>query len=350
MVAVPQSGSSSLRSSVIDALGRWARDQSSLITLLVEFDDSGQWAYDGAWSCAHWVAERADLELATVREWLRIGHALSKLDEVARRFAAKTLSYSKVRALVRIATRENQHELCAIAKDVPAARFPVALAAWLERTETPEDHERRHRAATSLSWRVEPDGMIASSFRLPPEWFGKLRAAIEAKMLHRYANTLGGENDAAAAISPQSVKKWPSIRQQRADALIALVTGGGASIATEVIIHVRGDGCTLDDGTPIAASVVERLVPEAFVRVLIHDAERRPINASGKHRHPTARQKRVVRERDRRCVDCGSTDLLQYDHSPDFTTSQQTVVEELKIRCAPCHHKKHNAKPEPPPS
>ena len=354
MVSVPQSDSSSLRSSVIDALGRWARDQSTLITLLVAFDDSGQWAYDNAWSCAHWVAERADLELATVREWLRIGHALAKLDEVARRFAAKTLSYSKVRALVRIATPENQHELCEIAKDVPASRFALALAKWLERTESPEDHERRHRAATSLTWRVEPDGMIVSTLRLPPAPFGKLRAAVEAMMLHtstaKKSTTHGGENDAAATSSPQSVKKWPSLRQQRADAIVTLVTGGGVSIDTEVIIHVRGDGCTLDDGTPIAASAVERLVPQAFVRVLIHDAERRPINASRRHRHPTTRQKRVVKERDRRCVDCGSTDLLQYDHNPDFSTSQQTVVEELEVRCAPCHHKKHNAEPEPPSS
>ena len=196
MVAVPQAGGSSLRSSVIDALGRWARNQSGLITLLVEFDDSGQWAYDGSWSCAHWVAERADLELATVREWLRIGHALSKLDEVARRFAAKTLSYSKVRALIRIATPENQHDLCAIAQEVPASRFAVALAAWLERNETPDEHKRRHRAATGLSWRVEPDGMVFLPMRLPPETFGKVRAAIEAKMLHTHS----GENDAGGAV------------------------------------------------------------------------------------------------------------------------------------------------------
>ena len=104
---------------------------------------------------------------------------------------------------------------------------------------------------------------------------------------------------------------------------------------------MRGDGCTLDDGTPVPGSLVERLVPTAFISLLIHDAEGRPINASGRQRHPTRRQRRLVRERDRVCVDCGTTDLLVYDHVPDFVASGRTLVDELELRCAPCHHLRH---------
>ena len=124
-----------------------------------------------------------------------------------------------------------------------------------------------------------------------------------------------------------------------------IASGAGGGTLTEVVLHVRGDGCTLDDGTPVAGSIVERLVPSAFISLLIHDAEGRPINASGRHRHPTRRQRRVVRERDRVCVDCGSTDLLVYDHVPDFATSRRTHVDELELRCAPCHHRRH-ARPD----
>jgi hypothetical protein len=107
------------------------------------------------------------------------------------------------------------------------------------------------------------------------------------------------------------------------------------------VLHVRGDGCTLDDGTPIAESVIERIAPRAFLRALIHDAERRPINVSGRQRHPTTRQRRVVKERDRACVDCGATDFLQYDHEPDYEISLRTVVDELRLRCPACHHARH---------
>jgi hypothetical protein len=121
-----------------------------------------------------------------------------------------------------------------------------------------------------------------------------------------------------------------------------LLREGGASVATEVIVHVRGDGATMDDGTPIADHAVAGLLPEAFIRLLITEANRMPINASGRHRHPTARQQRVARERHaNRCVVCGSTDLLEDDHVPDYAQSGQTVVDDLEPRCARCHHERH---------
>lgn len=88
-------------------------------------------------------------------------------------------------------------------------------------------------------------------------------------------------------------------------------------------------------------STVERIAPQACIRALIHDADGRPINASSKQRHPSTRQKRVAKERDQACVDCGATTLLQYDHVPDFDVTHHTVVEELELRCAPCHQRRH---------
>jgi hypothetical protein len=332
-----QNPGSSLRAAVADALSRLARDQAQLIALLVAFDRSGEWALDGARSCAHWIADRADLELSTIREWLRIGHRLAGLHEIAARFNSGKLSYSKVRALVRVATRDNEHDLCEIADRVPAADFARAVAEWLQRHESSDDTKRRERAATALRWRGEPDGMVAVWLRLPPESFARLQAAVESVVV----DTQRDHRASADADSSRSAAKWPSLAQQRADALLALVTGGGALISTEVVFHVRGDGCTLDNGMPIAESVIEQMVPGAFLRALIHDALRNPINASGRHRHPTTRQKRVVKERDRNCVDCGSPDLLQYDHTPPFEVSRRTVIEELELRCAPCHHRRH---------
>ena len=112
-------------------------------------------------------------------------------------------------------------------------------------------------------------------------------------------------------------------------------------MTTEVVLHVGGDGCTLDDGTPISGSIVERLVPESFISAVIHDADSRPINASGRQRHPTRRQRRVVKERDRTCVDCDGSVLLQYDHVPDYDLSNRTLIDELELRCAPCHQRRH---------
>ena len=111
-------------------------------------------------------------------------------------------------------------------------------------------------------------------------------------------------------------------------------------MVTELVVHVRGDGCSLDDGTPLTDSVVASMIPGAHLRALIHDADGQALNASGRRR-PTVRQKRVVKERHRRCVDCGSHDLLEYDHNPPFELTGRTHVDELELRCAPCHRARH---------
>ncbi|MGI9615493.1 MAG: hypothetical protein ACR2QO_21450, partial [Acidimicrobiales bacterium] len=134
--------------------------------------------------------------------------------------------------------------------------------------------------------------------------------------------------------------RWPSLAQQHADAVHQLLTTD-QELTTELIIHVRGDGSTLDDGTPIGDTVVERIAPTSFLRALIHDAEARPVNASTRRRHPTTRQKRVVKERDQTCIDCDTDLLLEYDHTPGYATSKRTTTNELTLRCAPCHHQRH---------
>jgi hypothetical protein len=330
---------SSLRAAVLAAGQRLCSGQRDLVRLVTEFDRSGEWAADGAPSCAHWIAHALDVEQSTAREWLRIGRALTELEVIDRAFVDGHLSYSKVRALTRVATVENQQELCDVAAKVPAARLGHAVAAWLQRHETPEVTEARHRDARGFGWRTDIDGTGLAWLRLPPADLAAVVAAVDARVVR------GTSVDASADASHRPDERWPSIAQQRADALVTLVTKGGATVTTEIVLHVRGDGCTLDDGTPIPGTVVERIAPDAFLRALIHDAARRPINASGRQRHPTPRQRRVVHERDRRCVDCGATDLLEYDHNPPYEQTHRTLVDELEPRCLRCHHARHRGSP-----
>jgi len=339
-LAEPHDEPASLRVAVVAAGERWSSGQRTLVRLVGELDASGEWADDGAPSCAHWVAIAIDVEVCTAREWVRIGRALVELPGIAEAFEEGRLSYSKVRSLTRIATPDNEVELCTLADRVPASRLTHALASWLTRNESPVETEVRHHAARNFGWRLDVDGMIVGSFRLSPAAAAQITAPVEARVSQTRPDVLSSNASADASFDGR-VRRWPSFAQQRADALVDLVSGGGAAITTEIVFHVRGDGSTLDDGTPIADSVIERIAPRAFVRALIHDAERRPINASGRQRHPTTRQRRVVKERDQVCADCGATDFLQYDHDPDYEVSHRTVVDELRLRCPTCHRARH---------
>jgi hypothetical protein len=333
MSAVEQKRGSSLRDELVEAGARWSSGLRQIVHLAAELDASGEWAGDGAPTCAHWIAAALDIEVSTAREWLRIGRALTDLDVIDAAFEQGRLSYSKVRTLTRVATPEDQLELCGLAVRVPAGRLRCAVASWRARRESAAETEARHLQARRFTWDVDDDGMDVGTFRLPPGDAAIITSAVDA---HVRRNRPDASADAL---------RWPSIAQQRADALVEVMRSGGGQTLTEVVVHVRGDGCTLDDGTPIPDTVVERLARQAFLRALIHDAERRPINASSRRRHPTVRQRRVVYERDRCCVDCGSTDLLECDHDPPYEQTKRTVIDQLRLRCANCHHRRHRSTP-----
>ena len=259
-----------------------------------------------------------------------VGRRLRVLRVIADLFEADELSYSKVRTLSRIATPDNEQQLAAIAADVPAGALPWAITAWLHRTSNDADVERHQHEQRSVTWRTEPDGLVTFTARLPPLIAGLLISQLTTRVT----------STRPTATTP--IEQWPTLAQQHADALAELLRDGGGAMTTEVIVHVRDDGATLDDSTTLPMSVVERIAPQAFIRALIHDANHRPINASAKRRHPSTRQKRVVKERDQVCVDCGATTLLEYDHVPDFAQTGHTLVDELQLRCAPCHQWRHD--------
>ncbi|RMH83560.1 MAG: hypothetical protein D6683_02195, partial [Actinomyces sp.] len=324
-------------------------------------------------------------------EWIRVGRALRSFPIFDEAFASRRLSYAKVRILTRFADPRDEEELADLARRVSADRLGAALAGWSQGREDPIVRDARLRASRYLVTRVEPDGAVVGTFRLPPADAAVVMAAIDAEVARRArsgslprhdgagdtgqvraasrdgasagAPVEGGDasagasgtsetapvpgGDASAGASrgsetaPVPGVDAPTLAQQRADALVVVCRDGGAGVDTEIVIHVRGDGCHLDDGTPLTDTVVERLAPTAFLRALIHDAEGRPVDASSRRRHPSVRQKRVVKERDRVCVDCGRSDLLEYDHDPPFEITGRTVVDELVLRCAPCHRRRH---------
>lgn len=330
------SAASTVREQILEEGAHWRSSQHRLVHLVVELEQTDEWRGQGRPTCAHWVADALDIEVCTAREWLRVGRALRELPHIDAAFEAG-LSYSKVRTLTRIATPHNEQELLGLAYGTSAGHLGTVLAAWCAAHEDPEATRARHCAARSLSWRTEPDGMVHGRFRLPPFEARRLMAAVDARTVRATP---------ADASADAWMDRWPSIAQQRADALVALATGGGAKTVTEVIINVGPDGGSFPDGTPVPWPELERIAPESFVRALIHDADGRPINASSRRRHPTDRQQRVVAARSSgRCAGCGATEFLEFHHDPPYELSHHTVVDELRYECRDCHRAEHRLSP-----
>src|ERR1043165_4001836 len=79
-----------------------------LLVDLREFDERGGWARQGALSCAHWLSWRVGWSLVMARERVRVAQKLAEFPTIADALRRGEVSYSKVRAMVRVATPANE--------------------------------------------------------------------------------------------------------------------------------------------------------------------------------------------------------------------------------------------------
>src|SRR5262245_40899098 len=92
------------------------------LMLVRDFDDRFGFAKWGLPSCAEWLAWRCGLSLSAAREKVRTTQALRSLPAISAAFADGSLSYSKVRALTRVAALHDEHLLLAYALDATASQ------------------------------------------------------------------------------------------------------------------------------------------------------------------------------------------------------------------------------------
>src|SRR5258708_39769418 len=86
-----------------------------LLDLIREFDARGGWN-TGFLSCAAWLSWRVGLDPGAARERVRVARALGMLPRLAHALARGERSYSKVRALTRVATPKTEERLLAVGR------------------------------------------------------------------------------------------------------------------------------------------------------------------------------------------------------------------------------------------
>jgi hypothetical protein len=87
---------------------RWLR-------LIAEFDRRQGWADGCTQSCAHWLSWKCGVDLGAAREKVRVARALEGLPAIDVAMSRGELSYSKVRALTRVATPATEEVLLNVA-------------------------------------------------------------------------------------------------------------------------------------------------------------------------------------------------------------------------------------------
>ena len=150
-----------------------------LLVLIREFDEGQGW--DGCLSCAQWLSWRAGLAPGAAREHVRVARALGKLPKLSDAMRRGRISYSKVRAVTRVATPDNEDNLLYVCEAGTAAHVERIARAWRRIDQNTEQAEDRLRnAGRELRTWVDEDGMVIVRGRLTPEVGAALRRALEA--------------------------------------------------------------------------------------------------------------------------------------------------------------------------
>jgi len=147
--------------------------ESRLLGLIREFDEKQYWAKLGLFSCAHWLNFKCGIGMKAAREKVRVAHALAKLPKISEGFAKGTLSYSKVRAVTRIADESNEDYLLMIAEHGTAHHVEKLVSKYrtakrLQDAEIAnEQYDKRE-----VTFFYDHDGCLIIKGRLPPEHLG----------------------------------------------------------------------------------------------------------------------------------------------------------------------------------
>ncbi len=367
------------------------------LALLAEFDRREGWAQHGIASCAHWLSWQCGIGPVAAREKVRVARALESLPKIAGAFGEGRLSYSKVRALTRVATAATEDTLLNIALNGTAAHVERTVRGfrravrYLERDEAEAMHERRYLEC----WR-ESDGSVRLEARLAPEVGEMLLKALEAAHAQleervgdaESAGAVAADADAADAadadavpadVSAETSRMRPalppfwdtrpdsvsaetprrSVSQRRADALEYIVRrflagkcSGSANGAHEVVVHIAHDalrdvpessGASFEHGGPLAVETARRLGCDGSLVGVVEGAKGEPLAIGRRTRAVPPAIRRALRVRDGGCrfPGCDRSRYVHAHHIKHWADGGETRLDNLVTLCSQHHRQVH---------
>ena len=330
-----------------------------LIEMLREFDELKGWS--GWPTPAHWLQYRCGYSLGAARERFRVARALPGLPKIRKAFRAGQLSFAQVRAVIRVATPENEATLLMWAQHSTASQMEKFARLYRRYGENAAAMQQ-HRERSFTSWEEE-DGTVSFRVRLPAE-----QAAVVLKAVEAAKASLEGhdrEDDVSAETPPSPWEDPPdhpdedvsaeTRRARMADALVRVAEsylepdGRPRSLAEKYQVHVHldlrrdADGPVVDPDAPaLAEETIRRLGCEAGLVAVLHDGEE-ILSVGRKTRAVPPAIRRALRLRDRGCRFPGCTHTRHVDahHVRHWADGGETKLSNLVELCGGHHRLLH---------
>jgi hypothetical protein len=335
------------------AIGRLVRqmnaDSYRLLVLVREFDDRFGWKKWTFKSCAEWLAWRASLSLSAAREKVRTAHALRSLPAIAAAFAEGRLSYSKVRALTRVAHAYGDEDvLLKHALEANVARVEERCRQIRNVLPDSVKYARRAWNGRSLSaWRDEARGILRLTVEVPIE---------DGELIIRALDCAVASGEVGADVDPDAIgeSKSAAWSAQQADALVAVAKaylGGGhgdGESATadryQVVVHTDAKSLTRGVGrADLPIDTVKRLLCDCSLVTVAEDADGHPLDVGRKQRAVSTPLRRALYARDRGCTfpGCHRTRYLDGHHLKHWIDGGETNPGNLTLLCTHHHRLLH---------
>ena len=323
-------------------------------------------------SCAHWLNWKCGIALSAAREKVRVAASLEHLPQIDAAFASGEISYSKVRAMTRVATPENEDFLLRIARYGTASHVEKVVCKYRQVSQREDaEAELEQEAARKLVYYQDEAGMWVVHARLPPESGALLVKAIEAIATPiQEENHVSAETPEPVFEASEPIAFQDLLEHSRADALVAISehflathrqTGGPRSLKgserCQLMLHVdietlrqqqhaancEHSHCNLDDKQWIAPHVARRLSCDASVITVLEDREGNPLNIGRRSRIISPALNRALKIRDRTCrfPGCCESRYVDAHHIQHWADGGETSLDNLVTLCRYHHRQLH---------
>jgi len=341
-----------------------------LLTLVREFDEQEGWKHLGFHSCAYWLNFKCGMGLNTARERIRVAHALGRLPQIDSRFAAGAVSYSKVRAMTRIANEGNEDYLLMVATH-GTAHHVEKLVQKYRRAKRLQDADAANEQYENrqLSYHYDHDGCLVIKGRFPAEQGALIVKALEMAMEKQHAQGDASTVGAASAATDVSADHVPSgqtseptpISTRRADSLAEVAetymnaepVPNSTADRYQVVVHISDriedlsddsdfDAC-IENGPHVSAETSRRIACDSSVLGIKEDENGEPLAIGRKTRSIPPAMRRALRIRDEGCRFPGCTNdrFVDGHHIKHWADGGETNLDNLVLLCRHHHHLVH---------
>jgi hypothetical protein len=322
-----------------------------LLVMIREFDERSGWNWGACRSCAHWLNWRIGIDLGAAREKVRVARALAGLPLISASMRKGEISYSKVRALTRVATAATEAELLDFARAGTAMHVEKLVRAWRRVDRLAEmEHEERRQATRSLTAYTDEDGMVVVRGRLTPEAGAALLRALDAAGEKLYEDRRG-KRGAASDDSTAEQRRADALGLVAESALAGGLDPGTRGDRYQVVVHVDAEalpagsdrgGSTLEDGQHVSAETSRRLACDAAKVVMTHGANGSVLDVGRRTRTVPPALRRALAHHDAGCrfPGCGLK-LCDAHHVEHWADGGSTKLDNLVQLCRRHHRAVH---------